>query len=330
MRVVVALGGNALLQRGQPADAESQRRNVVVAVEALAELAREHEVIVTHGNGPQVGLLALQGEAYRQVRPYPLDVLGAESEGMIGYLLDQELVNALDGRSVATLLTQVIVDVEDPAFADPTKFIGPVYDRATAESLADERHWQVRADGPHWRRVVPSPEPRSIVELPTIKVLVEAGVLVVCVGGGGIPVVVDRDGRLRGVEAVIDKDRAAALLAKGLDADALLLLTDVAAVERDYGTPQAVPIAHATADELIELQLPAGSMGPKVEAAAWFVRETGGRAAIGSLAEARAVLAGRSGTTVTPSSLHPLRSSPATGGGVGRMCTTTARGTLSS
>jgi carbamate kinase len=330
MRVVVALGGNALLQRGQPADAESQRRNVVVAVEALAELAREHEVIVTHGNGPQVGLLALQGEAYRQVRPYPLDVLGAESEGMIGYLLDQELVNALDGRSVATLLTQVIVDVEDPAFADPTKFIGPVYDRATAESLADERHWQVRADGPHWRRVVPSPEPRSIVELPTIKVLVEAGVLVVCVGGGGIPVLVDRDGRLRGVEAVIDKDRAAALLAKGLDADALLLLTDVAAVERDYGTPQAAPIAHATADELIELQLPAGSMGPKVEAAAWFVRVTGGRAAIGSLTEARAVLAGRSGTTVSPSSLHPLRSSPATGGGVGRMWTTTARGTLSS
>jgi carbamate kinase len=302
MRVVVALGGNALLQRGQPADAESQRRNVVVAVEALAELAREHEVIVTHGNGPQVGLLALQGEAYRQVTPYPLDVLGAESEGMIGYLLDQELVNALDGRSVATLLTQVIVDVEDPAFADPTKFIGPVYDRATAESLAAERGWQVRADGPQWRRVVPSPVPRSIVELPTIKLLVEAGVLVVCVGGGGIPVVVDRDGRLRGVEAVIDKDRAAALLARGLDADALLLLTDVAAVERDYGTPQAARIAHATADELIELQLPAGSMGPKVEAAAWFVRETGGRAGIGSLAEARAVLAGRSGTTVSPSS----------------------------
>jgi carbamate kinase len=307
MRLVVALGGNALLQRGEPADAEAQRRNVAVAVAALAELAREHEVIVTHGNGPQVGLLALQGEAYRQVRPYPLDVLGAESEGMIGYLLDQELVNALDGRSVATLLTQVIVDVEDPAFADPTKFIGPVYDRATAESLAAERNWQVKADGPHWRRVVPSPEPRSIVELPTIKVLVEAGVLVVCVGGGGIPVVVGRDGRLRGVEAVIDKDRAAALLAKGLDADALLLLTDVAAVERDHGTALAAPIAQATAGQLLALGLPAGSMGPKVEAAAWFAEATGGRAAIGNLAEATAVLAGRSGTTVIPAAMEALR-----------------------
>jgi carbamate kinase len=307
MRVVVALGGNALLQRGQPADAESQRRNVVVAVEALAELAREHEVIVTHGNGPQVGLLALQGEAYRQVTPYPLDVLGAESEGMIGYLLDQELVNVLAGRGVATLLTQVIVDVEDPAFADPTKFIGPIYDRATAESLAAERDWQVRADGPHWRRVVPSPVPRSIVELPTIKILVEAGVLVVCVGGGGIPVVVDRDGRLRGVEAVIDKDRAAALLAHGLDADALLLLTDVAAVERDYGTAHAAPIAQATADQLLALGLPDGSMGPKVEAAAWFAEASGGRAAIGNLAEAAAVLAGRSGTTVIPAAMEALR-----------------------
>ena len=307
MRVVVALGGNALLRRGQSADAVTQRQNVAIAVEALAELAREHDVVVTHGNGPQVGLLALQGEAYAQVRPYPLDVLGAESEGMIGYLLDQELVNALGGRSVATLLTQVIVDVEDPAFADPTKFIGPVYERATAESLAAERKWHVRADGPHWRRVVPSPEPRSIVELPTIKVLIEAGVLVVCVGGGGIPVAVDRDGRLHGVEAVIDKDRGAALLARGLDADALLLLTDVAAVERDHGTPQAAPIDEITVDELLALHLPAGSMGPKAEAAAWFVQATGGRAAIGSLARATAVLTGRSGTTVVPSPGAPSR-----------------------
>jgi carbamate kinase len=276
-------------------------------VHALAELADEHEVIVTHGNGPQVGLLALQGEAYPDVTPYPLDVLGAESEGMIGYLLDQELVNALGGRAVATLLTQVIVDAGDPAFADPTKFIGPVYDRATAGRLAAERGWQVRADGAHWRRVVPSPAPRSIVELPTLRLLVEAGVLVVCVGGGGIPVIVDRDGRLRGVEAVIDKDRAAALLAKGLDADALLLLTDVAAIERDFGTPQAAPIAQATADELLELGLPAGSMGPKAEAAAWFALQTGGRAAIGSLAEAVAVLAGRAGTTVVPAAAEALR-----------------------
>jgi carbamate kinase len=303
MRVVVALGGNALLQRGQPADAETQRRNVAVAVEALAELAGEHEVVVTHGNGPQVGLLALQGEAYPQVAPYPLDVLGAESEGMIGYLLDQELTNGLAGRPVATLLTQVIVNLDDPAFEDPTKFIGPVYDRATAGRMAADRGWHVKEDGAHWRRVVPSPEPRSIVELSTIRLLVEAGVLVVCVGGGGIPVVVDRDGRLRGVEAVIDKDRAAALLARGLNADALLLLTDVTAVERDYGTSFAEPIARASAAQLLALGLPAGSMGPKVEAAAWFATSTGGRAAIGSLAEAADVLAGRSGTTVVAGSL---------------------------
>ncbi len=307
MRVVVALGGNALLQRGQPADADAQRRNVAIAVRALAELAREHELVITHGNGPQVGLLALQGEAYPEVAPYPLDVLGAESEGMIGYLLDQELVNALGGRPVATLLTQVIVDEDDPAFADPTKFIGPVYDRATAGRIAAERGWQVRADGPHWRRVVPSPAPRSIVELPTLRLLVEARGLVVCVGGGGIPVVVDREGRLRGVEAVIDKDRAAALLAVGLGADALLLLTDVTAVERDFGSPQAAPIAQATADELLALGLPAGSMGPKVEAAAWFAQATGGRAAIGNLAEAGAVLAGRSGTTVVPAAIEVAR-----------------------
>ena len=284
-------------------------------------------MIVTHGNGPQVGLLALQGEAYPQVQPYPLDVLGAESEGMIGYLLEQELVNVLGGRAVATLLTQVIVDADDPAFSAPTKFIGPVYDRDTSEQLVVERGWHVAPDGPHWRRVVPSPQPRSIVELPTIQLLVEAGVLVVCVGGGGIPVIVDRDGRLRGVEAVIDKDRAAALLAQGLDADALLLLTDVAAVERDYGTPQAAPIAHATTDELLALGLPDGSMGPKVEAAAWFAGATGGRAAIGSLAEAADVLAGRAGTTIVDR--HPVRSSPAIGDGVGRMCASPARGTLS-
>jgi carbamate kinase len=298
MRIVIALGGNALLQRGEPADAPTQRRHVAEAVEALAALAREHEIVITHGNGPQVGLLALQGEAYRQVAPYPLDVLGAESEGMIGYLLDQELVNALGGRPVATLLTQVIVDREDPAFSHPTKFIGPVYDRHIGELLASERGWALRQDGPHWRRVVPSPDPRSIVELPTIRLLVEAGVVVVCVGGGGIPVVVDREGRLRGVEAVIDKDRGAALLAYGLGADALLLLTDVEAIERDHGTPQAAPIARATPAELRALDLPDGSMGPKAEAAAWFAEATGGRAAIGALRDARGVLDGDRGTCV--------------------------------
>jgi carbamate kinase len=299
MRIVVALGGNALLRRGEPADAATQRHNVVSAVEALAALAREHELIVTHGNGPQVGLLALQGEAYTQVATYPLDVLGAESEGMIGYMLEQELVNALGGRPAATLLTQVIVDADDPAFSHPTKFIGPVYDRHIGELLATERGWRIKPDGPQWRRVVPSPEPRSIVELQTIRLLVEAGVLVVCVGGGGIPVVVDRDGMLRGVEAVIDKDRAAALLACGLEADALLLLTDVAAIERRHGTTDAAPIASATPAELRALDLPDGSMGPKAEAAAWFVEATGGRAAIGALQDAVAVLDGERGTTVT-------------------------------
>ena len=254
--------------------------------------------MVTHGNGPQVGLLALQGEAYHGVEPYPLDVLGAESEGMIGYLLDQELVNGLGGRDVATLLTQVIVDADDPAFARPEKFIGPVYERAHAERLAAERGWAIAADGNFWRRVVASPEPRSIVELQTIRLLVNAGVLVVCAGGGGIPVVVDRDGRLRGVEAVVDKDRAAALLAAGLGADALLMLTDVNAVQLGYGTAGARALHDVDVAQLRAHSFAAGSMGPKVEAACRFAEKTGGLAAIGSLADAAAILRGERGTRV--------------------------------
>jgi carbamate kinase len=299
MRVVVALGGNALLRRGEPADATAQRRNVETAVTAIAELAALHEVIVTHGNGPQVGLLALQGEAYAAVNPYPLDVLGAETEGMIGYLLDQELVNALGGRPVATLLTQVIVDADDPAFEHPSKPIGPVYDRATAERLAAERGWTIAPDGAHLRRVVPSPEPRSIVELATLRLLVEAGVLVVCVGGGGIPVAVDHAGRLRGVEAVIDKDLAADLLARGLEADVLLMLTDVPAVQAGWGTAAARDLADVSVDELRALGFAAGSMGPKVEAACRFAEETGGMAGIGALPDALAILRGRRGTRVS-------------------------------
>jgi carbamate kinase len=298
MRIVIALGGNALLRRGEPAEADTQRRNVAAAVTVIAELAADHEVIVTHGNGPQVGLLALQGDAYDAVAPYPLDVLGAESEGQIGYLLDQELVNALGGRPVATLLTQVIVDLADPGFANPTKPIGPVYDRETAERLAVERGWAIAPDGPHHRRVVASPEPRSIVELETLRLLVDAGVLVVCVGGGGIPVAVDLDGRLRGVEAVIDKDLAAALLARGLGADALLLLTDVPIVQADWGTPHARDIDKASPWELRKLSFADGSMGPKVEAACRFVDATRGVAGIGALADARAILSGRRGTTI--------------------------------
>lgn len=298
MRVVIALGGNALLRRGEPADAAAQRQNITVAVKALAGLAGSHELVVTHGNGPQVGLLALQGDAYAQVAPYPLDVLGAESEGMIGYLLDQELVNALGARPVATLLTQVIVGKDDPAFAQPTKFIGPVYSEREARQLAYARGWSVAQDGEHWRRVVPSPEPRAIVELATIRLLVEAGVLVVCVGGGGIPVTVDHDGRLHGVEGVVDKDLAAALLAEGLGADVLMMLTDVPAVEVGWGTPRARRLGDVTAGELAGMSFAPGSMGPKVRAACRFAERTGGLAAIGSLTEASEILAGRSGTRI--------------------------------
>jgi len=305
MLVVVALGGNALLRRGEPADVEVQRANVTTAVEAIVELASEHDVVVTHGNGPQVGLLALQGEAYPAAKPYPLDVLGAETEGMIGYLLDQELVNGLAGREVATLLTQVIVDEDDPAFTRPEKFIGPVYERPHAERLAAERGWTVAADGAFWRRVVPSPEPRSIVELQTIRLLVNAGVLVVCAGGGGIPVIVDRDGRLRGVEAVVDKDRAAALLAAGLGADALLMLTDVSAVQLGYGTAGARALHDVAAAELRGYPFAAGSMGPKVEAAFRFVEATGGRAAIGSLDHIQQIVDGEMGTQVVPGTEKP-------------------------
>ncbi len=298
MRVVAALGGNALLRRGEPAEAERQRANVARAAASLAEVAREHELVVTHGNGPQVGLLALQSAAYAEhVAPYPLDVLGAESEGMIGYMLDQALVNELPGRDVASLLTQVLVDPDDAAFAHPSKPIGPIYERAEAERLAAERGFAVARDGDSWRRVVPSPEPRAIVELRSIELLLDAGVLVVCVGGGGVPVARETSGALRGVEAVIDKDLAAALLAEQLGGDTLLLLTDVPYVELDRGTPDARALRAATPQELRTLGLEAGSMGPKAEAAARFA-DRGGRAVICALDAAVAAVAGEAGTQV--------------------------------
>ncbi|MGZ4179089.1 MAG: carbamate kinase [Solirubrobacteraceae bacterium] len=306
MLVVVALGGNALLRRGESTDAATQRANIATAVTAIAELAGDHEVVVTHGNGPQVGLLALQSEALHENAPYPLDVIGAESEGMIGYLLEQELVNQLAGRPVATLLTQVIVDADDPAFAQPTKPIGPVYDQRTASRLAGERGWSIAADGEHYRRVVASPEPRSIVELATLRLLVGAGVLVVCVGGGGIPVMIDERHRLRGVEAVIDKDLSAALLATQLEADRLLLLTDVPCVEADWRTPRARPLTYVTTRELRALQFAGGSMAPKIEAACRFVETTGAVAAIGALEDAVALVDGQRGTQVTATNTeHP-------------------------
>ena len=254
--------------------------------------------MVTHGNGPQIGLLALQAEAYSGPPQYPLDVLGAESEGMVGYLLEQRLVDELADRRVATLLTQVIVDATDPAFEHPSKPIGPVYTHEEAERLSRERGFSIAPDGHSWRRVVPSPEPRRILEIEPIRILVQAGVIVVCVGGGGVPVVETDGGALVGVEAVIDKDLAAALLARQLGADVLLLLTDVPNVELDWGTPAARPLRAAGPAQIRSLGLAAGSMGPKAEAAARFA-EAGGRAVIASMEEARAALAGDAGTTIT-------------------------------
>lgn len=296
MLVVVALGGNALLRRGEPLDAAVQRANVKVAAEAVAQVAAVHPMVLTHGNGPQVGLLALQNDAYPEVAAYPLDVLDAETEGMVGYLLEQELGRHLPRERLATLLTQVIVDPDDPAFTYPTKFVGPVYEGSDARLLAHERGWTVVPDGDHWRRVVPSPEPRRIVELDTIRLLVDHGVTVTCVGGGGIPVVPDGHGGLRGVEAVIDKDLAAALLATELRADALLLLTDVDGVYTDWGTAAARRIRQTSPQALRALDLPAGSMGPKVEAVCRFVEAGGHVAGIGALGDAAAILTGGAGT----------------------------------
>jgi carbamate kinase len=299
MRTIVALGGNALLRRGEPAEAATQRAHVLEAAPALAALAAREELVITHGNGPQVGLLALEADAYKAVAPYPLDVLGAESQGMIGYMLAQALGGELPDRDVVAVLTQVLVDPDDPAFARPTKPIGPVYGEDEARELAAARGWTIAPDGEHFRRVVASPKPQGIVELDAIERLVDAGCTVVCAGGGGIPVVPDGGG-LRGVEAVIDKDLTAALLAEELGAERLVVLTDVSHVERDWGTPRAAPIHAATPGELRGLPFASGSMGPKIEAACGFVERTGGEAVIGSLAELDLVARGRAGTRITP------------------------------
>jgi carbamate kinase len=298
--LVVAVGGNALLRRDEPLEAAVQQANVVRAITSIAKLADSYDLVLTHGNGPQVGLLALQAAAYPQVKPYPLDVLGAETEGMIGYLLERSLRNALPGRQTATLLTQVAVDASDPAFAHPTKPIGPTYAKQDADRIAAELGWFVAQDGHGYRRVVASPEPHTILELATIRLLVDAGVLVICGGGGGIPVTSDEHGVLSGVEAVIDKDLSAAALAAQLGADFFLLLTDVPAVERDWGTAAAHALTETTPDELRLLHFENGSMGPKVEAACRFVDATGRIAAIGALDQAIAIVAGRAGTRVVP------------------------------
>ena len=302
MRLVVALGGNALLQRGDRPDAAVQEGNVRRAVEALAPLAAEHELVVTHGNGPQVGVLALQSASDpRLTTPYPFDVLGAQTQGMIGYWLLQAMQNRVPGRQIAAVINQTLVDADDPAFDAPAKFVGEVYDRAEAERLAAQRGWTVRPDGDGWRRVVGSPRPLRVVETPLIRMLLDSGAVVVCAGGGGVPVVHDETGELEGVEAVVDKDLTSAVLAEALVADALLVLTDVPGVLRDFGTPRQSPITRATPSALRALGLPAGSMGPKVDAVCGFVEATGGMAAIGALTEAADILAGRAGTVVTRS-----------------------------
>jgi carbamate kinase len=271
---------------------------VALAAEVVAKLAMTNQLVLTHGNGPQVGLLALQAAAYTEVAPYPLDVLGAESEGMIGYLLEQELSAHMPDGQVATLLTQVEVDAADPAFERPTKPIGPVYQAEQARTLARERGWIVAVDGAGMRRVVPSPQPRRIIGLRAIRLLLDAGVTVICVGGGGIPVVQWREGGYRGVEAVIDKDLSAALLAEQIDSEVLLMLTDVDAVYIGWGAPGARAIERATPDALIGHGFAEGSIGPKVEAARRYVESTGRRAAIGALGEGDQVLAGKAGTQV--------------------------------
>jgi carbamate kinase len=315
VRIVVALGGNALLRRSEPMTAEVQRRNARIAAQAIAPLAADHDLVVAHGNGPQVGLLALQAEAYREVPPYPLDILGAETEGMIGYVVEQELANELPReRRTATLLTMIEVDPEDPAFDEPTKFVGPVYQKDEADRLSAGKGWTMKPDGYHWRRVVPSPMPLRIVEIEPIAHLLDRHVVVVCAGGGGIPTMVQpADGRsLVGVEAVIDKDFASELLAEDLQADVLVMATDVDGVYADWSTPQQRRLATVTPDELAGYGFAQGSMGPKVEAAIRFVRATGNRAAIGALSDIALIVAGEKGTQVVPQA--PPGGAPAAAG----------------
>jgi carbamate kinase len=300
MRVVVALGGNALLQRGQSLNAENQRENIRVATTQLAEVHKHHQLIIAHGNGPQVGLLALMDAAYTAVDPYPLDVLGAETVGMIGYIIEQELGNIIPFKDhIVTVLTQVLVDPGDPAFQNPTKPVGPIYDRAESERLRKEKGWSMAADGKHFRRVVPSPLPQRIIELNVIRMLVDSGVVVICAGGGGIPTAYDQDQKLYGVEAVIDKDLASALLSRELDAEMFVMLTDVANVYADFGTPQQRAIKAAHPDALKQLDFVAGSMGPKIVSACQFVRETGKQSAIGKLSDLTGIMSGEAGTLIS-------------------------------
>ncbi|WP_119270586.1 carbamate kinase [Taklimakanibacter deserti] len=301
MRVVIALGGNALLKRGEPMTAETQRNNIKVAAQAIAPIASEHQVVISHGNGPQVGLLALQGAAYKPDEAYPLDVLGAETEGMIGYMIEQELGNLLPFEvPFATLLTMVEVDGDDPGFKNPTKFVGPVYEKADADRIKAEKGWVFKQDGAKWRRVVASPAPKRIFEIRPIRWLLDHKTIVICAGGGGIPTMYEKgaDRKLVGVEAVIDKDLCSELLARELGADLYIMATDATAVFIGYGTPEAKAIHEANPDAISKHSFPAGSMGPKVDAACQFARKTGKSAAIGALADIPEIVRGKKGTII--------------------------------
>lgn len=301
MRIVIALGGNALLRRGEPMTADNQRENVRVAAEQIAKVVPGNELVIAHGNGPQVGLLALQGAAYNKVPCYPLDVLGAETEGMIGYMIEQEMGNLLPFKvPLATILTQVEVNSNDPAFRNPTKPIGPAYQKEEAKRLSAEHGWQFARDGNAFRRVVPSPRPQGIFEIRPVEWLLEKGTVVICAGGGGIPTLYDSTNqKLRGVEAVVDKDFCASLLARELCADVLIIATDVDATYVDWGKPTQKAIAQAHPDALERLHFAVGSMGPKVQAAIEFVRATGKDAAIGSLSDIVGLIEGVAGTHIS-------------------------------
>ena len=300
--IVVALGGNALLKRSDPMTAEAQRANVRIACKALAPLAEKYDLVIAHGNGPQVGLLALQAAAYGGSEPYPLDVLGAQTQGMIAYMVEQELGNLLPyEKPLATVLTMVEVDAHDPAFSDPTKFVGPCYDKTQADELAASKGWVFKPDGATWRRVVASPKPKHIFELAPIRWLIEKGTVVICAGGGGIPTVYLPDGTrtLVGIEAVIDTDLAGELLAEKLDADVFVMATDAPGVYAHWGTQQQELLGRVTPDELSDHEFAAGSMGPKVEAAVKFAESASGRrAAIGRLEDISRIAEGEVGTNV--------------------------------
>jgi len=293
MRIVIALGGNALLRRGEDMTAVNQRKNIQIAVSALAPIVEQNELVISHGNGPQVGLLSLQSAAYKEVEEYPLDILGAQTQGMIGYMIEQELGNILPIEvPIASILTMVEVDPDDPAFDNPTKPIGPVYSKEEAEALKNDKGWEIKKDGEYWRRVVASPIPHRIFELRPIHWLLEKNTVVICAGGGGIPTIYNKEGNLEGVEVVIDKDRASSLLAFELEADILIMATDTDGVYSNWGTEEEKLISKTTPEEIRKYEFDKGSMGPKVEAACSFIERSGQRAVIGSLTDIEGMVNG--------------------------------------